>query len=603
MTSSSRPPRASIVIVTHGQRELTEQCLRSLQRCLGDRLSREWELVLIDNASPDDTPELLRSWSDRAVVRLLEENLNFAGGCNRGAAEARGEVLVFLNNDTEVTAGALETVVAQALEPGVAISGCRLLFPDRTLQHAGVAFLRGPALGGASMPQHVFRHADQDLAAARASYELDCVTAACMAVRADVFRAVGGFDQGYLNGLEDVDLCLRIRLSGKRIVYRGDATVIHHEGASRGKGDDLWATPARAAMMRHNDLHFTARWALHLDQDDALAATLWDAALRDQPPARSVRTADVVVQGQPSGISPAGGEARAWLTILHDAGEVVAAADHPVPNVVPRLREPTASLLHKALQRLPVAGARWLLVPAGENDQHEVGPTTTVRVGTARTAVALEKARSVWACSTQVAIALIDAGVPQRSVAVVSPPIPPASLGLGGEGVLAIFPAHDARQGRLVLDALRGLPAAIPVRLIPTVLSRNLEHQVATALPRAQLLGPCSDERRFAEIAASADAVITCDSTDRFDRRALVAASTGSAVLTCNPEGPAVDILGQSAFAEPQGLRGALLGAFSDPGDRHERAHRVAQACAPEAVLNNDAELRSPAPLTRSLVS
>ncbi len=111
--------RASIVIVTYGQRELTERCLRSLESCLGRGLGAEWELILVDNNSPDDTPELLRAWSDRAVVRLLDHNRNFAGGCNLGAEEAHGEVLVFLNSDTEVTPGALETIAEQALEPGV----------------------------------------------------------------------------------------------------------------------------------------------------------------------------------------------------------------------------------------------------------------------------------------------------------------------------------------------------------------------------------------------------------------------------------------------------------------------------------------------------
>lgn len=585
--------RASIVIVTYGQRELTEQCLRSLDRCLGDRLGRDWELVLVDNNSPDDTPDLLQSWSDRATVRLLEQNRNFAGGCNLGAAQARGEVLIFLNNDTEVTPGALETLVEQALEPGVSVAGCRLLFPDGTLQHAGVAFLYGQALGGASMPQHVFHHQDQELAAARASYELDCVTAACMAVRADTFRAVQGFDEGFRNGLEDVDLCLRIRLTQERIVYRGDAMVVHHEGASRGKGKQLWATPERAKAMRDNDERFVGRWAAQLGQDDELAAHLWDAALQDHPPTRMARTADVLIQGQPSGIGPAADEARALLAAFAAGGDVVAAADWPVPIVVPRLSDPMATLLGHARRRRPVPTALWVIVPSGPYDHHEVGPPAVVRVACARTAVRLQDAGAVWACSPSVADALIEAGLPAGKVAVAPPPILPANPDLpatpgpGGGGVLAVLPVHDPHQARLVLDALRALPGSALVRLLPTVFTRHLDRHVADLLPHAELLGPCSDEARFAGLAATADVVVAIDATDRYERRALVAAGVGAAPITGNLSGPAAAVLGDGAVGDLDDLGLTLVRLLAEPGDRFERARVIAKACAPQTALEH----------------
>jgi GT2 family glycosyltransferase len=582
MGPSTRAPRASIIIVTYGQRALTEQCLRSLENCLGDGLGREWELVLIDNNSPDDTPELLRSWADRAVVRVLDHNRNFAGGCNLGASEARGEVLIFLNNDTEVTPGALETLVGQALEPGVAIAGCRLLFPNGTLQHAGVAFLYGQALGGASMPQHVFHHQDQELAAARANYELDCVTAACMAVRADAFRAVGGFDEGYRNGLEDVDLCLRVRMAGQRIVYRGDATIVHHEGASRGKGKELWATPERVQAMRDNDERFVGRWSTQLGQDDEIAAHLWDAALEDRRPVRMARTADVLIQGQPTGIGPGADEARALLAAFAACGEIVAVADWPVPNVVPRLSEPMATLLDKARRRFPQPTATRVAVPAGPHDDPRMAAPTIVRLATPRTAVHLEDAESVWASTSYIADALIESGLPAAKVTVVPSPILPSPLGPGGGGVLAVLPIHDPGQAAVVFGALRTLPSETPVRLLPTVVTRHLDRQVADILPRAELLGPCSDEARFAGMAASADVVLAVDSTDRFERRALVAASVGAAPLTAAPQGPAAAVLGGVHACALDDLRGALVALLAEPGARPELARRVAGACGPE---------------------
>src|ERR1051325_4190503 len=120
-------PSLSIVIVCFGKREVTERCLATVDAAFGERLGGDVELVLVDNGSPDDTPELLSSWSDRATVILGEENLNYAGGNNVGARAATGRILVLLNNDTEVFPGVLDELAAQALEPGVAIVGCRLL--------------------------------------------------------------------------------------------------------------------------------------------------------------------------------------------------------------------------------------------------------------------------------------------------------------------------------------------------------------------------------------------------------------------------------------------------------------------------------------------
>lgn len=579
--------RASIVIVTYGQRELTEQCLRSLERCLGDRLGADWELVLVDNCSPDDTPELLRSWSDRAIVRLLEENRNFAGGCNIGAAEAHGDVLVFLNNDTEATRGALETLAEQALEPGVSVSGCRLLFPHGTLQHSGVAFLYGPALGGAAMPQHVFHHQDQELPFARANYELDSVTAACMAVRASTFRAVGGFDEGYVNGLEDIDLCLQIRMTGERIIYRGDATIVHYEGASRGRGAELWATPERIEVMRSNDERFVAKWAAQLGQDDELAAGLWDAALEDHPPTRLATTADVVVVGQPGGIGPAADEARALLALFDAHGNVTAAADSPVPIVVPRLSGPMAELLARARQRSPVPGARWVSVPSGAHDPQEIRPPAIVRLARASAAARLQDAEAVWACSPAVATALVEQGLPAGRVEVVPPPVLRVPIGPGGGGVLALLPVHDRMQMRAVLDALQVLPAGTPLRLLPSVVTLGLDRQVAELLPHAELLGPCSDEARFAELAAGADVVLAVDAADRFERRALVAAGVGAAPITANAAGPAAAVLGDTVVGDPDALGPSLSGLLADPGDRRARALRVTDACSPEALAHH----------------
>jgi hypothetical protein len=111
-SGAAHSPLASIVIVTYGNRAVTEACLCSLGRALADDLDDRFELVHVDNGSPDDTLELLASWSDRAQVLALPENRNFARGCSAGARAGRGETLIFLDNDaggraSEVLAGAV----------------------------------------------------------------------------------------------------------------------------------------------------------------------------------------------------------------------------------------------------------------------------------------------------------------------------------------------------------------------------------------------------------------------------------------------------------------------------------------------------------------
>jgi hypothetical protein len=405
-----------------------------------------------------------------------------------------------------------------------------------------------------------------------------------MAVRASAFRAAGGFDEGYRNGLEDVDLCLRIRVAGERIVYRGDVTIVHHEGASRGKGNELWATPDRLEAMRNNDLRFIGAWGTMLDQDDELAARVWDAALEDRPPARVARTADVAIVGQPSGIGHAAEEARSLLAACAACGIVPAAVDSPAPRVAPRLTGRAAALLAQARRRIPVPGARRIVVPVGPHDPHQADATTIVRVGQARTGVRLQDAAAVWASSPAVADALASQGLPDRRITVVTPIVHPVPCGAGGDGVLAVLPVHNPQQTGRVLDSLRMLPRSTPVRLLPTVQHRDLSRHVAEVLPWAELLGPCSDEARFAALAASADVVVAIDACDRFERRALVAAGVGTAPISDNATGPACAVLGDAVLSEPDVLRDRLNELLGDPGDRSVRAQRVAQTCAPDSI-------------------
>lgn len=218
--------RAAIVIPLYGRSDLTEACHASLEAA-GDDI----ELVLVDNASRDDTPQVLARLASDATVIRNRTNLGFATACNQGATAAESEVVVFLNNDTEVLPGWLDPLLDELRDPTVGAVGSRLLYPNGRVQHAGMALSPG------ATPLHLHRGAPGGHPAVTARRDLTLVTGACLAMRRADFLDLGGFDPAFKNGYEDCDLCLRTRRSGLRVRYAGDSVVIHHEGQSDGRMD------------------------------------------------------------------------------------------------------------------------------------------------------------------------------------------------------------------------------------------------------------------------------------------------------------------------------------------------------------------------------
>jgi GT2 family glycosyltransferase len=230
-------PAVSVVIPVWNRAAFTARCLEALARTVDPATT---EIVVVDNGSSDDTPALLvRAPLPVRVVRN-GRNEGFARACNQGARQARGSLLVFLNNDTEPEPGWLDAIRAAAADPSVAIVGARLLYPGtRRIQHAGLA------LTPQSIPDHLWRNAPEDDGRAAEPRDLDMVTGACLAVRREVFLALGGFDEAYVNGVEDVDLCLAARARGLRVRYEPRAIVLHHEGVTEGRFDHAAANLAR----------------------------------------------------------------------------------------------------------------------------------------------------------------------------------------------------------------------------------------------------------------------------------------------------------------------------------------------------------------------
>lgn len=237
-------PVVSIIVPLYNGVELTRQCLDSLSANVNPEL---YELIIVDNASNDETQRLLDSLHASVCIIRNATNLGFARACNQGAWAASTPYLLFLNNDTVVTPGWLEAL-CEACQADVGIVGCRMLYPDGSIQHAGIELVNG-------IPDHPYRHQPADSPVANMRRDLDMVTGACLLIRRDLFLQLGGFDEVYRNGVEDVDLCLRVREAGYRVVYEPRAMIYHHEGQSSGRFDHV----------DHNLRFFIERWKGRFD--------------------------------------------------------------------------------------------------------------------------------------------------------------------------------------------------------------------------------------------------------------------------------------------------------------------------------------------------
>lgn len=256
-SGSKSAPLCSIVVPVWNRLDLTQRCLVALGRAQ-TRVS--FEVIVVDNGSTDGTWAFLEAAGDQ--LRLLRNgvNLGFSRACNQGARAARGRFVVFLNNDTEPREGWLDALVETAEgDPRVGVVGSRLLYPDGRVQHAGVVLSRRGLV-----PYNLYRGAEGTLPEAQQYRELRAVSGACMLVRRDAFHQVGGFDEGFRNGFEDVDLCLKIHVGGSRILVDPRSEVVHMEGQTEGRSD----------AEESNLERFRARWSERVfpDEDWVLVA-------------------------------------------------------------------------------------------------------------------------------------------------------------------------------------------------------------------------------------------------------------------------------------------------------------------------------------------
>ncbi|TKJ42386.1 hypothetical protein CEE37_01515 [candidate division LCP-89 bacterium B3_LCP] len=249
--------KASVVIPVRNKLEFTRQCLESIAEA-PPKLS--YEIIVVDNASDDGTYEFLKEKQDRGELRLIHNDPPnpFAISCNQGAMAAKGEYIVFLNNDTKAYPDWLDEMVAAAEKyQNVGAVGAKLLYPDETIQHAGVAFHYFTSLKRYK-PYHIFRDFPRGAPAVNKELEFQVVTGACLLTPKSIFHEMGGFDERFINEFEDVDYCLRLRDKGYKVIYTPKAELIHYEGQTPGRHDHL----------DKNGLLLQEKWGSRFRSDD-----------------------------------------------------------------------------------------------------------------------------------------------------------------------------------------------------------------------------------------------------------------------------------------------------------------------------------------------
>jgi len=231
------PPLVSLLIPTKDNGALLEGCLQSI---FEKTSYANFEVILIDNGSTtDDALSVMTRYetANPGRVRILRKDgpFNFAALNNQGAAIARGEYLVLLNNDTTVESPEwIEEMLRYAQFPEVGAVGCKLLYPNGQIQHAGLE------LQDRRIANHSFKYMPEETTAysnnTKTAHEVSAVTGACMMIAAAKYCEMGGLDELYLpNGYGDVDFCLRLIEAGYSNVYTPYAKLIHHESCSRGR--------------------------------------------------------------------------------------------------------------------------------------------------------------------------------------------------------------------------------------------------------------------------------------------------------------------------------------------------------------------------------
>lgn len=249
-------PMVSVIILNWNKLDYLKQCI---ENAVKNTDYPDYEIIIWDNASTEaGTKEYLSSLPHKVILSPV--NLGFAKGNNEAVKHAAGEYLLLLNNDTIPERDWLTSMVRLMLDtPGCGIVGSKLLYPDRTIQHVGVYIdVKG-------IRKHYYKKYPHDIPDAMIVRECEAVTAACFLIKKSVYEKVGGFDERYIQGVEDMDLCFKVRELGYRIFYCPDSVLIHFEGTSWKDFGHKKREKLKRKAVRNNEKLFYEKWGDKID--------------------------------------------------------------------------------------------------------------------------------------------------------------------------------------------------------------------------------------------------------------------------------------------------------------------------------------------------
>jgi GT2 family glycosyltransferase len=252
----SENPKVSIVIPVYNKWHYTYSCLEALS---GNIKNAEYEVIVVDDCSSDKTQEMMKK-IENAVYTRNEKNLGFTGSCNAGAKIARGEYVVFLNNDTHILPDWLESLVETfEKNENIGLSGSKLVYPDGRLQEAGGIVWKN------KNAWNYGRFKDPDYFEFNYLKDVDYCSGASLMLPRILFEKLGGFDSHYAPAyFEDTDLAFRVRQAGYRTVYQPKSELIHFEGVSNGR--DL-----KKGLKKYQEVNkekFFERWKEVLEKEN-----------------------------------------------------------------------------------------------------------------------------------------------------------------------------------------------------------------------------------------------------------------------------------------------------------------------------------------------
>lgn len=337
-------PHVSLILVNWNGRPFLPACLSSLLQSDYP----DFDVLVVDNASSDDSVQFVRQTFPQVEVYESGQNLGYGAGGNIGLRRAAGRLAVVLNADLVVSPDWLRRLILPMLEDEtIGIAGCKMYYPGgRRLQHAG-GYITYPQ----ALPGHYGLN-EQDNGQCDERRDVDYVIGAALAVRRETLDRIGLFDEGFFMYFEDVDLCARARRAGYRVVYVPDATLIHVESAVANKGSLAYFRHIHTSrwrfLLKHYDMQAVVRDTLPAERayvarcapdERAALAHAYRATLDNLPAIWIARVRDggaPVTQEQAARIAQE-------LEALHEAAQALPASpEQPPPSAAPPAPEPAA---------------------------------------------------------------------------------------------------------------------------------------------------------------------------------------------------------------------------------------------------------------------